>query len=68
MTLNDISRELNFFSSDMKSQEKIKFTSFTFIKVLGQGSFGKVFLAKKNNTENYFAIKALKKKVLIQKK
>lgn len=35
--------------------------NFQFISVLGRGHFGKVILSKYKNTDEYFAIKALKK-------
>jgi len=38
------------------------------IKILGSGSFGKVYLVKKKDTGNLYAMKALKKRALIIKK
>lgn len=40
--------------------------SFKYLKVLGKGSFGKVLLAEHNKSKQIFAIKVLKKDVLVE--
>lgn len=46
---------------------KISNESFENIKVIGRGSFGKVYLVKKKDTGEYFAMKILRKDELIEK-
>ena len=47
---------------------RVKFDSFEIIKLLGSGSFGRVFLVRKKGGSELFAMKVLKKRDLIIKK
>ncbi len=40
---------------------------FDIIKVIGRGSFGKVYLVKKKDDGNYYAMKTLKKDMILRK-
>ena len=46
--------------------EKINMNDFEYIKVVGRGSFGKVYLVKKHDNGRVFAMKILKKGELIK--
>ena len=46
----------------------ISLDDFQKLKVLGQGSFGKVYLVKNINSEKVYAMKVLDKKYIINKK
>jgi serine/threonine protein kinase len=50
----------------IESEPEIEFKDFSFLMVLGRGAFGKVFLAELKTTKQLFAVKSIRKDILIE--
>jgi serine/threonine protein kinase len=50
----------------MSDEKEVVFTDFDLLMVLGRGAFGKVFLAKLRTTNQLFAVKSIRKDILIE--
>lgn len=49
-----------------KGDMQVKLSDFQIQKVVGRGTFGKVFLVQKKDTGDVFAMKSLRKDVIIE--
>ena len=47
---------------------EVSINDFTLLQVIGKGSYGKVYLVKKKDTQKHYALKILKKEEIIRKK
>lgn len=45
---------------------EVNFSDFKMLMVLGRGAFGKVFLSELSHTKQLFAIKSIRKDILIE--
>ncbi len=47
-------------------EKKVNVESFEFLGLIGEGSYGKVFMAKKKKTNKFYAIKMISKQKIMQ--
>jgi len=48
-----------------KEEKPVTFEDFEFLMVIGRGTFGKVFLVELKTTKKMYAIKSIRKDILI---
>ncbi|KAJ7373789.1 Serine/threonine-protein kinase Sgk1 [Desmophyllum pertusum] len=58
---DSLAKDLNKIDLGDSYNQKAKPSDFLFLKVIGKGSFGKVFLAKNKQEDQFYAIKVLNK-------
>ena len=56
-----------FLNEANHSSDSVNLDDFIIVKVIGRGSFGKVYLVRKKDDNKYFAMKTLKKDQIIRK-
>ncbi|XP_074600937.1 AKT serine/threonine protein kinase [Brevipalpus obovatus] len=65
---DDMSGKLHINRNSSASRgRKISLDDFEFIKILGKGTFGKVILCREKSSRALYAMKVLKKEVIVQK-
>jgi len=63
-----IENDVEIYNGSPNSKETVNFKSFEILKLVGIGSFGKIFLVKKKDDGKFYAMKVLKKRNLVVKK
>ncbi|XP_027205019.1 AKT serine/threonine protein kinase [Dermatophagoides pteronyssinus] len=66
VTANSMNR-LQITSRESSRGRRIQLDDFEYLKVLGKGTFGKVILCREKKSGSLYAIKVLKKEVIIEK-
>jgi len=62
----DLNKEIGTIFSKHKDIKKVGLKDFKILKVLGRGTFGKVCLVQYKLTKEYYAMKIMKKNVLLE--
>jgi len=64
----EIQKEVKETVTILVNQEiKVTIDDFNILKVIGRGAFGKVMLVEKKDTKKMYALKSLRKNVIIEK-
>ena len=66
LNLRAIIMKSDIYSTVMNTSSRPSLEDLEFIKVLGQGAFGKVFQTRNKKTNEIFAVKAIDKNVVIE--
>ena len=64
IVINMFSQHLNFNKEITKN---VTLNSFDPIRIIGNGSFGEVYLVKRKSTQKYYTMKVLRKKLIFRK-